>query len=187
MQLARVQTKHPLDAGQTAQQRKADANPLTPFALFQNELPLADLEARGRRIPIYVGHHLQAHRAMVAAQRIGGAFDRQHHAVIDNCHRHDTAARHRACGLGRVVGVIGERAERAFEIRRAHPGQRAAGALNGRIVGGHADHGHRNAVLGQDLPKRAAGAKRPHARLRERQQIRPDGKLMRRLDGLRHR
>ena len=98
MQFARVQTKHPLDAGQTAQQRKADANPRRPFALLQNELLLADLEARGRRIRIYVGHHLQAHGAMVAAQRIGGAVDGQHHAMVDSRYRHDAAARHRAAG-----------------------------------------------------------------------------------------
>ncbi len=54
---------------------------------------------------------------MIAPQCVGRTFDGENGAAIDGANRDDASSRHCSRDIERIVCVISERAEGAFEIR----------------------------------------------------------------------
>ena len=174
MGLLQVDAENAGCALQAGDESEIGPDPLAPLAFFEEELPVAEIEAGSGEIGVNVGDEIHAGGGAIFAEAVGGAFDAKRGAAIRDVDTADLAARDILAGLGGVVGKEGERAVGARQIGSAHAGKRLGFAIRGREVGGHADHAGGHALFGEQLPEGAAGTQAVHAAGRERDHVGAD-------------
>ncbi len=123
MRLLEIKAADPLHSADKRHEPKFYRNPSTPFAFFQDKLPILEANARHRFQRIHVHRERPGRGRRVPAKRVIGANQIGRHPIVLHLDLNYFSAFKGSDRSCRIIGVESECAIRAAQIGRAHAGE----------------------------------------------------------------